>query len=119
MLGTAGCNPTVTAFFIPGIGDDPCVVERTYDEMLSQVELELGSRPNFRRIAQLWTRRGSIDCITEVGTPDPVRGGTVIAIFDMGQKRPFVVWWRPDGGMPTGIREILGHNAYSVVEFDS
>ena len=49
--------------------------------------------------------------------PDPLRGGTVMAILDMGQHRPFVVWWRPDGGMPTSVREILGHSAYSVVEF--
>jgi hypothetical protein len=67
----------------------------------------------------LWTRREGVDCITEVGARDPLRGGTVIAIFDMGPHRPFVVWWRPDGGVPDGVREILGCNAYSVLEFDS
>jgi hypothetical protein len=86
--------------------------------MRSRVELELGARPSARRIAKLWTRRGSMDCITEVGTPDPLRGGIVLAIFDMGERRPFVVWRRPDGGIPAGIREILGSSAYSVVEFD-
>lgn len=94
-------------------------MERAYGDMRKQVELELGSRPSVRRIAKLWARRGNLDCTTEVGTPDPLRGGTVLAIFDMGAHRPFVVWWRPDGGLPTGVREILGPSAYSVVEFDS
>ena len=70
-----------------------------------------------RRILQLWTRRGSIDCFTEVGRHDPLRGGTVMAIFDMGPHQPFVVWLQSDT-VRSGIREILGCNAYSVLEFD-
>lgn len=106
-------------FFIPGVGTDPHVTERAYVDMRTRVELELGSRPSARRISKLWTRRGSLDCVTEVGTPDPLRGGMVLAIFDMGEHRPFVVWWQPHAGIPAGIREVLGNNAYSVVEFDS
>lgn len=109
----------MSTFFIPGVGTDPHVIERAYGDMRTRVELELGSRPSARRIAKLWARRGSLDCVTEVGTPDPLRGGIVLAIFDMGAHRPFVVWWRPQGGIPAGIREILGNNAYSVVEFDT
>jgi hypothetical protein len=108
----------LSAFFIPGIATDPRTVEHTYREMLGVIELELGRRPNGRRIAKLWTRRGGTDCMTEVGMPDPLRGGTVMAIFDMGQHRPFVVWWRLDGEIPRSVREVLGHSAYSVVEFD-
>jgi hypothetical protein len=109
----------VGTFFIPGIGEDRQSAERAYLEMRTALELELGTPPNTRRITQLWTRRGSTDCITEVGAPDPLRGGVVLAIFDMGHQRPFVVWWRPPGGAQTGVREILGHHAYSVVEFES
>jgi hypothetical protein len=109
----------VPTFFIPGVGTDPHVTERAYVDMRTRVELELGSRPSARRISKLWTRRGSLDCVTEVGTPDPLRGGMVLAIFDMGEHRPFVVWWQPHAGIPAGIREVLGNNAYSVVEFDS
>jgi hypothetical protein len=109
----------VPTFFIPGVGTDPHLIERAYGDMRTRIELELGSRPSARRIAKLWTRRGSLDCVTEVGTPDPLRGGIVLAIFDMGEHRPFVVWWQPHGGIPAGIREVLGNNAYSVVEFDS
>jgi len=60
-----------------------------------------------------------MDCITEVGISDPLRGGTVMAIFDMGPHQPFIVWRQPDSGRPGGVREILGCNAYAVLEFDS
>jgi len=107
----------VTAFFVPG-SEDHTVAEHAYANMRAALEDELGSRPNQRRIATLWTRRGSTDCVTEVGAPDPLRGGIVLAIFDMGQRKPFVVWWQPGGDRLGGVREILGPNAYSVVEFD-
>jgi hypothetical protein len=109
----------VSTFFIPGIGDGPGVVEGAYRDMSGVIELEMGRRPNGRRILRLWTRRGSIDCITEVGSFDPLRGGTVMAIFDTGPHQPFVVWWQPDTGGPDGVREILRGNACAVLEFDS
>ena len=86
--------------------------------MREQVESEMGHRPSARRILRLWTRRGKLDCVTEVGRSDPLRGGTVIAIFDMGSHQPFVVWWQPDVAAQGGVREILGCTAYSVSEFD-
>lgn len=107
----------MTAFFVPGSEDD-IVAERTYATMRATLERELGSSPHRRRIATLWTRRGSTDCITEVGAPDPVRGGTVLAIFDMGQRKPYVVWWQPSGDRYGAVSEVLGPHAYSVVEFD-
>jgi hypothetical protein len=109
----------VTTFFIPGVGGDPRVTEGAYRNMSGVIELEMGRRPNDRRILRLWTRRGRIDCITEVGSSDPLRGGTVMAIFDMGPRQPFVVWWQPETGTPDGVREILGSHAYAVLEFDS
>ncbi len=109
----------VTTFFIPGVGRDPRVVESAYRDMSGVVELEMGHRPNARRILRLWSRRGKIDCITEVGSSDPLCGGTVVAIFDMGPHRPFVVWWQPEIGRPGGVREVLGSSAYAVLEFDS
>jgi hypothetical protein len=60
-----------------------------------------------------------MDCVTEVGRSDPLRGGTVAAIFDMGSRQPFIVWWQPNTGGPIGTREILGCTAYAVLEFDS
>lgn len=105
--------------FIPGVDRDPGAVERAYRDMSGVVELEMGRVPNARRILRLWMRRGSTDCITEVGSSDPLRGGTVMAIFDMGSHQPFVIWRQPETGEPDGVREILGCNAYSVLEFDS
>src|SRR5436305_1025302 len=106
----------MTAFFIPGVPgiDDARATEHAYDEMRRRVEFETGRRPNARRIEKLWTRRGGIDRMMAVGEPDPLRGGTVMAIFDMGAREPFVVW-RDTGD---GCREVLGWSAYSVLEFD-
>jgi hypothetical protein len=109
----------VTAFFIPGMRDHARVVEDTYRQMRQQIELEMGGRPSARRILRLWTRRGGLDCITEVGCRDPLRGGTVMAIFDMGSQQPFIVWWQPDEQTRDGVREVLRTSAYSVVEFDT
>jgi hypothetical protein len=106
----------VTAFFIPGIAGDRTSVDGAYRYMSDAVELEMGRRPADRRILRLWTRRGSTDCITEVGRADPLRGGTVLAIFDMGTHQPFVVWRQTERS--DGAREILGCNAYAVLEFD-
>jgi hypothetical protein len=109
----------VTAFFIPGIAGNAHAVESAYDEMRRQTELDMGRRPSSRRIVSLWTRRGPVDCITHVGRPDPLRGGTVIAIFDMGPRQPFVVWWQQQPGTGDAVREVLGCTAYSVLEFDA
>ncbi len=107
----------MTAFFIPGLSDDARLIEAAYGDMRKQIELDMGRRPRTRRISRLWTRRGSVDCVTEVGLPDPLRGGVVMAIFDMGPHQPFVVW-RELEASGHGAREILGCNAYTVLEFD-
>jgi hypothetical protein len=109
----------VTAFFVPGIPGDARLADEAYAGMRRTIELELGRLPSSRRILSLWTRRGSVDCVTEVGRSDPLRGGTVIAIFDMGRQRPFVVWWQRDSGSHEDAREVLGPHAYSVLEFDA
>jgi hypothetical protein len=108
----------VTTFFIPGLGSDVRVLEDAYEDMRRQVAVDMGRRPSARRILSLWTRRGSVDCVTEVGRSDPLLGGTVIAIFDMGSRQPFVVWWQHEDGAREGVREILGCSAYTVSEFD-
>ena len=110
----------MTAFFIPGISsdNDGRALEVAYRGMCARVELDMGRRPRARRIEKLWTRRGSIDCMTEVGRPDPLRGGIVMAIFDMGTHQPFVVWRNTETAAERGCCEVLGWSAYSVLEFD-
>ena len=109
----------MTAFFIPGISDGAPILEDAYRDLRTRIELEMGILPSARRSVKLWARRGRVDCVTEVGERDPLRGGTVIAIFDMGPYRPFVVCWQHDLGSRRGVREILGCSAYSVLEFDA
>jgi hypothetical protein len=108
----------LTAFFIPGLHDHGLILEDAYQKMREQIEAEMGSRPSARRILRLWTRRGGTDCVTEVGCRDPLRGGIVMAIFDMGSHQPFVVWWQPDDTERDGVREVLRDSAYSTQEFD-
>jgi len=108
----------LTAFFIPGIAGDQASVESAYLTLRQGIEEELGHLPRAQRIFRLWSRRGSRDCVTEVGLPDPVRGGTVIAIFDMGLHQPFVVCRQQQPGSRDGVREVLAPSAYSVLEFE-
>lgn len=108
----------MTAFFIPGVIGDERAAESAYTEMRRQTELDMGQRPSSRRILSVWTRRGTVDCVTRVGSQDPLRGGTVMAIFDMGPRQPFVVWWQREAGGGGGVQEVLGSHAYSVREFD-
>jgi hypothetical protein len=109
----------VAPFFIPGVNGDDGRIEDVYGKLRSEIEFELGRLPQTPRIFRLWSRRGSVDCVTEVGQPDPVRGDTVIAIFDMGPRQPFVVCRQQQLGSRNGTREILECNAYSVMEFDA
>jgi len=109
----------MTTLFLPGFAGDAVAIESAYGDMRRQTELEMGRRPNSRRILSIWMRRGKTDCVTEVGSRDPLRGGTVVAIFDMGPREPFVVWWQPEPGTGERVQEVLGSSAYSVLEFDA
>lgn len=109
----------MTAFFIPGFADQARPAQDAYEDMRRQVEVRLGRPPRRRRISELWARRGSLDCVTAVGQPDPICGDLVLAIFDMGPHQPFVVCHQ-DGERPAGVRsELLADNAYTVSEFDT
>ena len=108
----------MTAFFIPGVTGNRQRIDDAYDKLRASIELELGGAPRADRIFKLWSRRGSIDCVTEVGRQDPVHGGTVIAIFDLGPHRPFVVYRQQRPGTREGVRQVLAHDAYFVSEFD-
>ena len=102
-------------FFTP-MGDGQAG-ERNYQELRREVESHMGRPPSDRRIMELWTRRGNLDCVTSVGSPDPIRGVTVTAIFDMGPHQPFIVYSRHPTDPAQQTLEILGCNAYSVSEF--
>jgi hypothetical protein len=107
----------VPAFFIPT--DDGQAGERAYQQLRAQVELRMGRAPTRRRIMELWTRRGGLDCVTAVGAADPVSGGIVTAIFDMGPNQPFVVYCQHAADPEGQSCDVLGCHAYSVSEFAS
>lgn len=107
----------MAAFFIPLGGGD--AGERAYQDLRAQVESQMGRAPSRRRIMELWTRRGNLDCVTVVGRPDPVWGGVVTAIFDMGPHQPFIVY-RDDPVHPEQPTcEVLGCSAYTILEFNA
>ncbi len=108
----------MTAFFIPGVTDDERGIENEYDRMRRETEHEMGHRPSSRRIFSVWTRRGAVDCVTQVGSRDPLGGGTVVAIFDMGSHQPFVVLLQREPGSGGEAIEVLSSTAYSVLEFE-
>jgi hypothetical protein len=106
----------MAAFFIPtGDGKEG---EHSYQQLRQQTELRMGRPPNQRRIMEVWARRGSVDCVTAVGAPDPIWGGIVTAIFDMGPHQPFVIY-RQHPTDPEQQCDVLDCNAYSVSEFGS
>ena len=107
--------PVMPQFFIP-TGDGPAG-ERNYQQLRRQTELEMGHPPTQRRIMELWTRRGNLDCVTAVGAPDPVWGDIVTAIFDMGNHQPYVVYRQHPSDPQRQSCEVLGCNVYSVSEF--
>lgn len=109
----------MTAFFIPGFADQARLTQNAYQDMRRQIEVQLGRPPRQRRIIELWTRRGNLDCVTTVGQPDPICGDLVMAIFDMGPHQPFVVCHQ-HGELAADIRnELLADSAYTVSEFDA
>lgn len=102
-------------FFVPACTGQ--TAEHAYERLRQRTELEHGRAPTKRRISELWTRRGSVDCITTVGTPDPISGEIVAAIFDLGPHQPFVVYCQDPVDTLQESCEVLGCNAYSVSEF--
>jgi hypothetical protein len=98
----------MTRFFIP---DTPPgqQSDRAYEDMRRHAELASGRPPRSRRIYKLSCRRGGADQETCVGQED-VSGGTVYAIFDIGDRYAVYV--------PGGHEIVTKRQTYAVVEFD-
>ena len=103
------------SFFVPSL--EGRAAEDAYQRLRAQTELAMGRPPTQRRIMELWTRRGNLDCITTVGAPDPIWGDIVTAIFDMGNHQPFVVYRQDPGDPLQQPCEVLGCSAYSISDF--
>jgi hypothetical protein len=107
----------VTSFFFPS--DSALPGEDAYRELRRQTELRMGRAPRQSRISEMWSRRGSLDCVTRVGAPDPIWGDIVTAIFDMGPHQPFVVYRQDPDGFAGNCFEVLATTAYSITEFEA
>jgi hypothetical protein len=102
-------------FFIPNRQGRSA--EDAYQKLRLQTETRMGRMPTSRRIVELWTRRGNVDCVTTVGAADPICGDIVTAIFDMGPHQPFVIYREHPTLPDEQACEVLGCNAYSISEF--
>jgi hypothetical protein len=105
----------MTQFFVPT--NEGHAGETAYQLLRQQTQEQMGRPPSQRRILELWTRRGNVDCITKVGAPDPICGDIVTAIFDMGPHQPFVVYRQQPDNPQEHSCEVLGCSAYSISEF--
>jgi hypothetical protein len=105
----------MTQYFTPAGAEQ--AAEDTYQRLRVKTEREMGRAPSQRRIMEIWSRRGRLDCITRVGDPDPIDGAIVTAIFDMGPHQPFVVYRDDPSNPESQACEVLANNAYEVSEF--
>jgi hypothetical protein len=110
-----GSSQSVPSFFMPS--SDEVAGERAYELLRHQTEVQQGRPPSRKRISELWTRRGNQDCVTTVGAEDPISGGIVIAIFDMGPHQPFISYREDPADPGQQSCDVLGCNAYTVSEF--
>ncbi len=96
-------------FFIPGIDGNQ---EVEYARLRGVVRDVTQREPRARRIFSLSCRMDGRDCEVAVGQADPVSGGSVLAIFDVGGTEPYSVIVADDAPLRLSKRTI-----YSVTEF--
>lgn len=107
----------MTVFFVPRLVPEQADDEAAYAAICASVEEDTGHLPRPRRIFRLWSRRDGSDCVTEVGQPDPVHGGVVLAILDLGRNLPYVIHSGVPGQEATAVRDVVGNHVYDVTEF--
>ena len=106
----------MTAFFVPGL-DVGASEEDVYSDFRRTAQARSGHAPLEGRIFKLTCRRGGVDCVAEVGKPDPICGHTVLAILDLGRTRPYVINCGSPGGRVTEV--LVEKPVYGVTEFTS
>jgi hypothetical protein len=105
----------MTAFFIPELGLDGVSAEDAYTAIRRAARARTGHVPQGTRIFKLWCRRGGVDCVAEVGKPDPVGGQTVLAILDLGRHSPYLIECCSSSG--PRAQHIVEKPVYAVTEF--
>jgi hypothetical protein len=104
----------VTDFFIPDSAPG-MEAEGTYARIVAAAEADIGHAPRPVRIFRLSFRHHGADLDAEVGRPDPVGGGTVLAILDLGRESPYLIHCSPVDGFRQQV--LVRKPVYSVTEF--
>jgi hypothetical protein len=104
----------VTAFFMPGNGDPGSDAE-AYERLCQEATADTGHPPRSLRIFRLAFRHEGADLEVEVGGTDPLSGGTVAAILDLGRESPYLIECVPQDG--AAVRSLVRKPVYSVTEF--
>jgi len=88
--------------------------EEAYRQLREAAGQITGSPPAPQRILRLDCRLGGRNSRIEVGRPDPIQGHVVLAIFDVGGERPWVIYTTRDIRAPA-FR--LGRSVKAVTAF--
>jgi hypothetical protein len=94
-------------FFVPGESSGRRAEQR-YEELRARA----GVGAAHRRIFSVACRLEGRDCVIQVGTPSPLDGRDVLAIFDLGSTNGYAI--ATDSSMPALQ---LGRHVYAVTEF--
>jgi hypothetical protein len=104
----------VEAFFIPGCTAG-MEAEGVYGRIVAAAAADTGHPPRPVRIFKISFRHCGADLDAEVGMPDPVQGGTVLAILDLGRESPYMLHCRSTAGSSQQV--LVKKPVYSVTEF--
>ena len=105
----------MTGFFIPELDPLGASAEDVYTGICQAAHAETGHPPQELRIHKLSYRQHGVDREAEVGRPDPMSGHTVLAILDLGRRRPYLIHCGRPGGLAEQV--IVDKPVYAATEF--
>jgi hypothetical protein len=99
-------------FFVPGTPPESREAEHRYEQLRKAAHTVDGAGPCGKRIYSLSCRYAGRDCVIEVGSPNPVDGGEVLAIFELNSRGGYSI------ATAAGTADLhLGRHVYWVTEF--
>ena len=91
--------PAAKVFFVPGLRAGASQQD-AYRRLSLSATQATGLTPSDVRISGLDCTLGGRAYRIEVGEPDPIQGHVVLAIFDVGGDRPYVIYTARDEETP-------------------
>jgi hypothetical protein len=89
--------------------------EGAYRRIVAAAAADTGHAPRAVRIFRLSFRCGGADLEAEVGKPDPIQGGTVLAILDLGRESPYMIHCDSTGDFSDHM--LVQKPVYAMTEF--